>query len=67
MVIVKINNPKITEKYTKNELNYLFSKMLNFLEKEDKPTLCQVDINDLPKNVKKDLETPDDEIEYVNL
>ncbi len=67
MKVAEIDNTKITEKYTKDELNYLFSKMIKFLEKEDKPILYQVDLDDLPENVKKDLETPDEKIEYVNL
>lgn len=46
----------------------LMGVILQFLsEQEAKPTLYQVDIDDLPENVKKDLETPDNEIEYVNL
>lgn len=66
MLSIEIDNSKIAEKYSKSELNYLFSKMVQFLENEEQPVLYQVDITELSEQVKKDIETPDEEIEYIN-
>lgn len=68
MGVLEIDDKELTDKYSKEELDYLFSKVVDFLKKEENKDvlLYSVDIDDAPKEIAEVFTADDSDVEYVN-
>lgn len=67
MVVLEIKDKVLTDKYSKEELNYIFSKVIDFLKTEEKKVnLYSMNLEDAPFEVQEAFKKPDNEVNYVN-